>query len=65
MDDVAEYTNQVYVMEKGRLIKGSRPVMFQDVVFMERSAVGRSPKITAFCKRLADRGVSFNDYRLR
>ncbi|CAG5933459.1 cobalt ABC transporter ATP-binding protein [Streptococcus pneumoniae] len=59
MDDVAEYANQVYVMEKGRLIKGGKPSdVFQDVVFMEEVQLG-VPKITAFCKRLADRGVSF------
>lgn len=59
MDDVAEYANQVYVMEKGRLVKGGRPSdVFQDVVFMEEVQLG-VPKITAFCKRLADRGVSF------
>ncbi len=59
MDDVAEYANQVYVMEKGRLVKSGKPSdVFQDVVFMEEMQLG-VPKITAFCKRLADRGVSF------
>ena len=59
MDDVAEYANQVYVMEKGRLVKGGKPSdVFQDVVLMEEVQLG-VPKITAFCKRLADRGVSF------
>lgn len=59
MDDVAEYANQVYVMEKGRLVKGGKPSdVFQEVVFMEEVQLG-VPKITAFCKRLADRGVSF------
>ncbi|MFS9206690.1 energy-coupling factor transporter ATPase [Streptococcus mitis] len=59
MDDVAEYANQVYVMEKGRLVKDGKPSdVFQDVVFMEKVQLG-VPKITAFCKRLADRGVSF------
>ena len=59
MNDVAEYANQVYVMEKGRLVKGGKPSdVFQDVVFMEEVQLG-VPKITAFCKRLADRGVSF------
>ena len=59
MDDVAEYANQVYVMEKGRLVKVGKPSdVFQDVVFMEEVQLG-VPKITAFCKRLADRGVSF------
>ena len=59
MDDVAEYANQVYVMEKGRLVKGGKPSdVFQDVVFMKEVQLG-VPKITAFCKRLANRGVSF------
>lgn len=59
MDDVAEYANQVYVMEKGRLVKFGKPSdVFQDVVFMEKVQLG-VPKITSFCKRLADRGVSF------
>ena len=59
MDDVAEYANQVYVMEKGRLVKFGKPSdVFQDVVFMEEVQLG-VPKITAFCKRLAARGVSF------
>ena len=59
MDDVAEYANQVYVMEKGCLVKFGKPSdVFQDVVFMEEVQLG-VPRITAFCKRLADRGVSF------
>ena len=59
MDDVAEYANQVYVMEKGHLVKGGKPSdVFQDVVFMEEVQLG-VPKITAFCKRLVDRGVAF------
>ena len=59
MDDVAEYANQVYVMEKGRLVKQGKPSdVFQDVIFMEEVQLG-VPKVTAFCKRLADRGVSF------
>ena len=59
MDDVAAYANQVYVMEKGRLVKSGKPSdVFQDVASMEKVQLG-VPKITAFCKRLADRGVSF------
>ena len=59
MDDVAAYANQVYVMEKGRLVKSGKPCeVFQDVASMENVQLG-VPKITAFCKRLADRGVSF------
>ena len=60
MDDVAEYADQVYVMEKGCLVKSGKPSdVFQDVASMENVQLG-VPKITAFCKRLADRGVAFN-----
>ena len=39
MDDVAAYANQVYVMEKGRLVKSGKPSdVFQDVASMERSS---------------------------
>mgnify|MGYP000979945385 FL=1 len=59
MDDVAAYADQVYVMEKGRLVKSGKPCeVFQDVASMEKVQLG-VPKITAFCKRLADRGVVF------
>lgn len=59
MDDVAAYADQVYVMEKGRLVKSGKPSeVFQDVASMEKVQLG-VPKITAFCKRLADRGVVF------
>ena len=59
MDDVATYADQVYVMEKGLLVKSGKPSeVFQDVASMEKVQLG-VPKITAFCKRLADRGVSF------
>ena len=59
MDDVAEFADQVYVMEKGSLVKSGKPSeVFQDVAFMENVQLG-VPKITAFCKRLADRGITF------
>ena len=59
MDDVATYADQVYVMEKGRLVKSGKPSeVFQDVASMEKVQLG-VPKITPFCKRLADRGVAF------
>lgn len=59
MDDVAEFADQVYVMEKGKLVKGGKPsLVFQQVEFMEKIQLG-VPKITRFAQRLADRGVSF------
>lgn len=59
MDDVAEFADQVYVMEKGKLVKSGKPsLVFQNLEFMEKIQLG-VPKITRFSQRLADRGVSF------
>lgn len=59
MDDVAEFADQVYVMEKGKLVKGGKPsLVFQNVEFMENIQLG-VPKITRFAQRLVDRGISF------
>ena len=59
MDDVAEFADQVYVMEKGKLVKCGKPsLVFQNVEFMEKIQLG-VPKITRFAQRLVDRGISF------
>ena len=59
MDDVAEFADQVYVMETGKLVKSGKPsLVFQNVEFMEKIQLG-VPKITRFAQRLANRGVSF------
>ena len=59
MDDVAEFADQVYVMEKGKLVKSGKPsLVFQNVEFMEKIQLG-VPKITRFAQRLAERGVFF------
>ena len=59
MDDVAEFADQVYVMEKGKLVKSGKPsLVFQNVEFMEKIQLG-VPKITRFAQRLTERGVSF------
>ena len=59
MDDVAEFADQVYVMEKGKLVKSGKPsLVFQNVEFMGKIQLG-VPKITRFAQRLAERGVSF------
>ena len=59
MDDVAEYADQVYVMEKGRLVKSGEPsFVFQDIDFMEKIQLG-VPKITRFAQKLIKRGATF------
>lgn len=59
MDDVAEYADQVYVMEKGRLVKSGEPsFVFQDIDFMEKIQLG-VPIITRFAQKLIKRGATF------
>ena len=59
MDDVAEYADQVYVMEKGRLVKSGEPsFVFQYIDFMEKIQLG-VPKITRFAQKLIKRGATF------
>ena len=59
MDDVAEFADQVYVMEKGNVVNSGKPrLVFQNVEFMEKIQLG-VPKITRFAQRVAERGVSF------
>ena len=59
MDDVAEYADQVYVMEKGRLVKSGEPIfVFLDIDFMEKIQLG-VPIITRFAQKLIKRGATF------
>ena len=59
MDDVAEYADQVYMMEKGRLVKSGEPsFVFQDIDFMEKIQLG-VPKISRFAQKLIKRGATF------
>ena len=59
MDDVANFADTTYVLEKGHLVKSGSPKdIFQDVEFMEKIQLG-VPKITRFAQRLVDRGISF------
>ena len=58
MDDVANFADTVYVMEKGRVVKSGDPrQVFQDVVFMESIQLG-VPKITKFAQELKNRGLT-------
>lgn len=65
MDDVAEFADQVYVMEKGELVKSGKPsLVFQDIEFMENVQLG-VPKITRFAYKLVKRGLSFKQLPIR
>ena len=57
MDDVANFADTVYVMEKGRLIRSGNPQdIFQDVDFMENIQLG-VPKITKFAQKMVQKGL--------
>ncbi|HEL2128956.1 TPA: energy-coupling factor transporter ATPase [Streptococcus suis] len=59
MDDVANYANFVYIMEKGKLVRSGKPVdIFQEVDFLESIQLGVS-KITKFAANLERRGFVF------
>ncbi|MCQ8267161.1 energy-coupling factor transporter ATPase [Streptococcus suis] len=59
MDDVANYADWVYVIEKGKLIRSGKPRdVFQEVEFLETIQLG-VPKITKFAANLERRGFVF------
>lgn len=59
MDDVANYADWVYVMEKGKLIRSGKPRdVFQEVEFLETIKLG-VPKITKFAANLERSGFVF------
>lgn len=58
MDDVANFADTTYVLEKGHLVKSGSPKdIFQDVEFMEKIQLG-VPKITKFAQGLVEKGLS-------
>ncbi|EHJ53308.1 energy-coupling factor transporter ATPase [Streptococcus macacae] len=59
MDDVANYADWVYVLEKGRIIQsGSPKKIFQNIEFLRSKHLG-VPKITEFAAQLRKRGIAF------
>ncbi|MET3558073.1 energy-coupling factor transport system ATP-binding protein [Streptococcus rupicaprae] len=60
MDDVADYADRVYVLEKGKVVNSGLPSqVFQDVAFMESIQLG-VPKVTRFAQGLVERGYVFD-----
>ena len=58
MDDVANFADTAYVLEKGHLVKSGSPKdIFQDVEFMEKIQLG-VPKITKFAQGLVEEGLN-------
>lgn len=62
MDDVANFADIVYVLDKGRVVKSGQPAqVFQDLDFMESIQLG-VPKITKFAHELVEKGMTFSYY---
>ena len=60
MDDVAEYADKVYLLEKGRVISSGTPQdVFQNVEFLMQHELGVA-KTTEFAVKLEQRGVLFD-----
>ncbi|MGX7174944.1 energy-coupling factor ABC transporter ATP-binding protein [Enterococcus saigonensis] len=60
MDDVANFADYVYVLEKGALVKSGRPVdVFQDVTWVQEKQIG-VPMATEFALRLQEKGMRFD-----
>lgn len=60
MDDVAEYADKVYLLEKGRVISSGSPQdVFQNIEFLMQHELG-VPKTTEFAVKLEQRGVVFD-----
>ena len=60
MDDVSNYADWVYVLEKGRIVlSGSPKSVFQEIEFLESKQLG-VPKITQFAAHLRERGITFD-----
>ena len=58
MDDVANFADTVYVLDKGRVVKSGQPAqVFQDLDFMESIQLG-VPKITKFAQGLIEKGLN-------
>ena len=58
MDDVANFADTTYVLEKGHLVKSGSPKdIFQDVEFMEKIQLG-VPKSTKFAQGLVEKGLN-------
>ncbi|EFR45229.1 energy-coupling factor ABC transporter ATP-binding protein [Streptococcus pseudoporcinus] len=60
MDDVANYADKVYVLEKGKVILSGKPNdIFQRVELLEEKQLG-VPKITRFAYHLEKKGFQFS-----
>ena len=64
MDDAADFSDYVYVLEKGTLVKQGTPrEVFQEVEWLQAKQLG-VPTATAFAQKLVTRGIHFDSLPL-
>ena len=64
MDDVADFSDYVYVLEKGTLVQQGTPrEVFQEVEWLQAKQLG-VPTATAFAQKLVTRGIHFDSLPL-
>lgn len=64
MDDVANYADEMYVLEKGHIVKSGTPrEVFQDVAWVREKQIG-VPTATEFAVRLREKGFVFQQLPL-
>ena len=64
IDDVADFSDYVYVLEKGTLVKQGTPrEVFQEVEWLQAKQLG-VPTATAFAQKLVTRGIHFDSLPL-
>jgi len=64
MDDVANYANNVIVMDHGQVVKTGTPqAIFKDPQWLAEHHLGL-PKTTAFAQQLIARGMTFDEMPL-
>lgn len=64
MDDVANFADYVYVLEKGHVVKHGDPqTVFEDVAWLKEKQLG-VPQATAFAEKMQARGISFDELPL-
>ncbi|OJG36486.1 cobalt import ATP-binding protein CbiO 2 [Enterococcus devriesei] len=64
MDDVANFADYVYVLEKGQVVKHGEPKkVFEDVAWLKEKQLG-VPQATAFAEKMQARGAEFDQLPL-
>lgn len=59
MDDIANFADYVYVLEKGKIVKRGTPKeVFQDVAWLQEKQLG-VPTAAEFAQRLIAKGITF------